>query len=129
MLTVQRTDKVYIANVGNRRLLVILGVTTLFLTACSEQASNPFPALDPTNQTSTPLAIVDNGYSAGQNAFSNGCQRIALGIFDGTADVFREAGTMSEEDGYTDLARIAYAYADSLDNFNKDETFPECINY
>ena len=50
-------------------------------------------------------------------------------MFEGTADLFREAGTMGEEDGAFDLAIIAYQYADSLDNYNQSETFSECQNY
>jgi hypothetical protein len=35
---------------------------------------------------------------------------------------------MGEEDGDLDLAKIAYRYADALDNFDQSETFDEC-NY
>jgi hypothetical protein len=107
----------------------ILVFSTLFLSACSQETSDPFPALDPTKQTPTPSAFIDNGYTAGQNAFLNGCQRISRQNFVGTSDVFREAGTMAEEDGDTDLARIAYAYADALDNYDTSQTFSECSNY
>jgi hypothetical protein len=107
----------------------LLGLLILLLSACGQKASNPFPALDPTNQTPTPTTVIDSGYSAGQTAFSIGCQRIASGNFEGTGDVFREAGTMAEEDGDTDLAIIAYAYADSLDKFDMSQTYSECLNY
>jgi len=60
--------------------------------------------------------------------FGIGCDRLRAQIYEGTADVFREAGTMGEEDGDLDLAMIAYRYADALDNYDKSETFDEC-NY
>lgn len=60
--------------------------------------------------------------------FGIGCDRIRAQIYEGTADVFREAGTMGEEDGDLELAMIAYRYADALDNYDGSETFDEC-NY
>ena len=70
-----------------------------------------------------------NGLTAIQYNFGVACDRIRAGVFDGTADLFREAGTMGEEGGNLDLAQIAYKYADALENFDQSETFSECQNY
>jgi hypothetical protein len=69
------------------------------------------------------------GQTAIEYNFGIACDRIRAGVLEGTADLFREAGTMGEEDGDLDLAQIAYKYADSLDNFDQSETFSECQNY
>lgn len=60
--------------------------------------------------------------------FGIGCDRLRAQIYEGTAEVFREAGTMGEEDGDLELAMIAYRYADALESFDQTETFEEC-NY
>jgi hypothetical protein len=130
LLTGQGTGRAYIKKMIIRRIIVcILSFSVFFLSACGQERSNPYPSLDPSTQTPAPSTVIDNGLTAGQNAFSNGCQRIASGNFEGTADVFREAGTMAEEGGDTELARIAYAYAESLDNFDSSQTYSECLNY
>ncbi len=63
-----------------------------------------------------------------QYNFGIGCDRLRAQIYEGTAEIFREAGTMGEEDGDLDLALIAYRYADALESFDQTETFEEC-NY
>lgn len=68
------------------------------------------------------------GQSAIEYNFGIACDRLRAQIYEGTAAVFREAGTMGEEDGDIDLAKIAYRYADALDNYDQSETFEEC-NY
>ena len=109
----------------NLKLIVILSVT-LMLVSCSSSdlSSNGDVSEDITG--SSELSV---GLTAVQYNFGVACDRIRAGVFEGTADLFREAGTMGEEDGDLDLARIAYKYADALNNFDQSETFSECQNY
>lgn len=58
--------------------------------------------------------------------FRLGCDRLAAQIYEGTETIFREAGTMGEEDGDLELAMIAYRYAVALESFDESETFEEC---
>jgi hypothetical protein len=86
--------------------------------------------------TPTPSADIDRpqplGEYFGQTAieynFGIACDRLRAQIYEGTAAVFREAGTMGEEDGDLDLAMIAYRYADALDRYDTTEDFEECNN-
>ena len=106
--------------------LLLLVLVSMILTSCSssESISSDDVSNDANNSTNEA-----NGLTAIQYNFGIACDRIRAGMFEGTADLFREAGTMGEEDGDLDLAIIAYQYADSLDNYNQSETFSECQNY
>ena len=107
------------------KLLNIL-IVSLMLTSCSlsETTSNR-DVSDDLNSSSE----AGNILTAIQYNFGIACDRLRSGVFEGTADLFREAGTMGEEDGDLDLALIAYRYADALDSFDQTETFFECQNY
>jgi hypothetical protein len=106
--------------------LVVFLFVSLMLTSCSSSDSgtnsDSFEDLFGSSEGGNSLTAV-------QYNFGIACDRIRAGVFEGTADLFREAGTMGEEDGDLDLARIAYKYADALDNFDQSETFSECQNY
>jgi hypothetical protein len=106
--------------------LLLLILVSVMLTSCS--SSQNISTDDFSNDLSSSSEPA-NGLTAIQYNFGVACDRIRAGVFEGTADLFREAGTMGEEDGDLDLARIAYQYADSLDNYNQNETFSECQNY
>ena len=99
---------------------------SLILTSCS--SSNSISSNDISDDLST-YSESDNGLTAIQYNFGVACDRIRNGVFEGTADLFREAGTMGEEGGDLDHAQIAYKYADAVENFDQSETFSECQNY
>ena len=107
------------------KILVFL-LFSLTLTSCgsSDSTSNSDISVDLNSSSES-----GKGLTAIQYNFGVACDRIRAGVFEGTADLFREAGTMGEEDGDLDLARIAYNYADALDNFDQSEAFSECQNY
>ncbi len=107
------------------KLRVLVIVSLFLLAGCGTNTEN---AEDVSNEINNSLDAA-NGLTAIQYNFGIACDRIRAGVFEGTADLFREAGTMGEEDGDLDLARIAYQYADSLDNYNQNETFSECQNF
>jgi hypothetical protein len=107
------------------KLLLFL-IFCLMLTSCNSTQSTSTDDISNDLNSSSDAA---NGLTAIQYNFGIACDRIRAGVFEGTADLFREAGTMGEEDGDLDLAIIAYQYADSLDNYNQSETFSECQNY
>ena len=96
------------------------------LTSCTSSNSTSSSDISDESRSSSESG---NGLTAIQYNFGVACDRIRAGVFDGTADLFREAGTMGEEGGDLDLARIAYKYADALENFDQTETFSECQNY
>ena len=99
---------------------------SLILTSCTSSNSTSSSDISDESRSSSESG---NGLTAIQYNFGVACDRIRAGVFDGTADLFREAGTMGEEGGDLDLARIAYKYADALENFDQTETFSECQNY
>lgn len=101
-------------------------IVSLMLTSCSSSDSTLNTDISDDLKSSSESG---NSLTAIQYNFGIACDRIRSGVFEGTADLFREAGTMGEEDGDLDLALIAYRYADALDNFDQSETFSECQNY
>jgi hypothetical protein len=106
--------------------LIVFLLLSLILTSCSSSGSTSNSDISDDLSSTTEAG---NGLTAIQYNFGVACDRIRAGVFEGTSDLFREAGTMGEEDGDLDLARIAYEYADALENFDQSETFSECQNY
>jgi hypothetical protein len=79
------------------------GFSVLFLlfglTACGSQVSSIDTSTDE----------VDPGISAGQNSFNDACSAYAAGSYEGAASLFREAGTMAEDEGATVLSKVLAA--------------------
>jgi hypothetical protein len=111
------------------RKLATISISILLATGFSGCGSTYENSNDTFPESSSEGSSTTAGLTAIQYNFGIACDRIRAGVYEGTADLFREAGTMGEEDGDLELAMIAYQYADSLDNYNQNETFAECQNY
>jgi hypothetical protein len=108
-------------------LVVVLTLAVSGIKKSQESIPQEISKPSPSVNTERPQPLGEYfGQTAIQYNFSIGCDRLRAQIYEGTAEVFREAGTMGEEDGDLELAMIAYRYADALESFDQTENFEEC---
>lgn len=122
-------SQILISSIAIAGLVVVLAFAVSGIKKSQESLPQEISKPSPSVNTERPQPLGEYfGQTPIQYNFGIGCDRLRAQIYEGTAAVFREAGTMGEEDGDLDLAMIAYRYADALDNHDQSETFEEC-NY